>query len=184
MKRTMKDVMLDKMTTQYLGKKGLVIADMKALPKDELLELGLPLVIRDHIAKMNEHTTAQSVAREIARMGHESTATASPIVPYTDEQQAIIEKEVISEVVSQFVDEVIKEEVVEVKEEVLVDEPQKVEVPAYTEDALRALIESIELSANYTTVIKRVKAVMDASYEYNAEMLITLAKEYAASVKK
>ena len=65
----------------------------------------------------------------------------------------------------------------EVKEEVA--EPRN----AYTEEGLRRVIESVAPSTSYTTLLKRVKEALDPDYDYDDELLVALAKEYAAAEK-
>ena len=188
MKRTMKDVMLDKLTTHYLQKKGIQISEAKALDESQL---NLPHVVRQHLQTMHDDTTEYSVSREIAKMGTESTATNAPRVIYTPEQEVKAEIEQIQEIVQEYIPEPAAEEVVEspdepapmsapveeVKEEVA--EPRN----AYTEEGLRRVIESVAPSTSYTTLLKRVKEALDPDYDYDDELLVALAKEYAAAEK-
>jgi hypothetical protein len=193
MNRTMKQVMLDKMTTQYLRKKGYSIAEVQAMPAEKFAELNLPHVMNDHIPTMDPNTNDFTVARAIATLGTESTATHAPRVIYTPEQEEKAEIEKIQEIVQEYIPEPAAEEVVEspvvteseaaespveeVKEEVA--EPRN----AYTEEGLRRVIESVAPSTSYTTLLKRVKEALDPNYDYDEELLVALSKEYAAAEK-
>ena len=193
MKRTMKDVMLDKLTTHYLQKKGIQISEAKALDESQL---NLPHVVRQHLQTMHDDTTEYSVSREIAKMGTESTATNAPRVIYTPEQEVKAEIEQIQEIVQEYIPEPAAEEVVEspvVTESEAAESPEapveevKEEVAeprnAYTEEGLRRVIESVAPSTSYTTLLKRVKEALDPNYDYDEELLVALSKEYAAAEK-
>ena len=199
MKRTMKDIMLDKLTTHYLQKKGIQISEAKALDESQL---NLPHVVRQHLQTMHDDTTEYSVSREIAKMGTESTATNAPRVIYTPEQEVKAEIEQIQEIVQEYIPEPAAEEVVEspvVTESEAAESPEapapmsapveevKEEVAeprnAYTEEGLRRVIESVEPSTSYTTLLKRVKEALDPNYDYDEELLVALSKEYAAAEK-
>ena len=199
MKRTMKDVMLDKLTTHYLQKKGIQISEAKALDESQL---NLPHVVRQHLQTMHDDTTEYSVSREIAKMGTESTATNAPRVIYTPEQEVKAEIEQIQEIVQEYIPEPAAEEVVEspvVTESEVAETPEvlmaptpAVEAPAeeevqpstvYVEADLRRFLESVEPSTSYTMLVKRVKTVMDKDFTYDEELLVALVKEYAAAEK-
>ena len=199
MKRTMKQVMLDKMTTHYLYKQGISVRTAKHVDEDEL---NLPHVMRQHLKVMDDNTTELSIAREISHMNTDSTATHSQYVIYTPEQEAQVEIEQIQEIVQEYIPETAAEEIVEspvVTESKVAETPEvlmaptpAVEAPAeeevqpstvYVEADLRRFLESVDPSISYTMLVKRVKTAMDKDFTYDEELLVALAKEYAAAEK-
>ena len=178
--RNMKEVMLDKLTIQCLAKKGLSVADAKALCLEDVNALNLPEVVRKNIMLMNASASLLSVTREIAKISNDTnkpTSVPELVVVYDPQMEAVVADAVVSE----FVEE--KHEIVEEKHEEVVA-PVETKVPGYSEEDLRKVFESMELSGSYTTILKKVKAALDADRDCDGDLLIALAKEYAAQAKK
>lgn len=175
--RTMKNVMLDKLTHKYLQKKAITISEAKELTYQEMIDMNIPKVVRDNVVVMDHTQTIESTIREAQKISALATAVEVELPTY----DPVLEEKVAIEVATDYV--VPAEEAIVEPELPVVEEVVDVAPAVYTEEEIRRVFESTELSGSYTTILKKVKPLLSEK-EYDADMLIALAKEYAATLKK
>lgn len=183
--RTMKNVKLDKLTHKYLQKKVITVAEAKELSYDTMIEMNIPKIVRDNIVVMGASQTLESTIREGLKLSQQEIVEIE-LPTYDPVVEEKVAAEVTADVVTEYTDHIVEEVTQEapVVEEVLVEEiVEEVAPVVYTEEEIRRVFESTELAGSYTNILKKVKPLLSEK-GYDAEMLITLAKEYAAKLKK